>query len=620
MKHRLILSLALSALGMTLAQAASPPLSDAERKVGWTYLFDGSGADQFRNFKKDSLSPGWQVKDGLLVRAEKGAGDIITREKYGHFELSLDYRISPKGNSGIMFMVTEEGSAPWHTGPEVQIQDNKDGKDPQKAGWLYQLYPAGYDATRPAGEWNHVRLVVTKGRAELYMNGMHYWTAKIGTDEWAKKVAKSKFKEMAGFAKAAEGHICLQDHGDEVAFRNIKIRKLPADGSFPEPIDGKLDISLEPAFPEMKWTGWEGVDDKGKVQPLRPIILTHTNDGTNRFVMATQQGVLHIFPNDPKAKESKILLDLSSKVRYADQENEEGFLGLAFHPDFKNKGEFFAYYTSRSKPHLCKLSRFKMSKDDPNKADPEFEEVLMEFEHPFWNHKGGTVAFGPDGYLYLTLGDGGAANDPFNNGQKLTTYLGKILRIDVNNKDEGKNYAVPKDNPFVGKADAKPEIWAYGLRNVWRFSFDRKTGALFAADVGQNLFEEINLVKKGGNYGWNFRESYHPFGKRPEPANAEFLSPIWEYDHQIGKSITGGHVYRGKAVPELSGKYLYADYVSGKIWALDYDQESGKVKGNYAIPSPMLPTITFGEDEAGESYFAIVNGDGKGIFRLTPKK
>ncbi len=599
--------------------AGEPTLSEAERKVGWTYLFDGTSADKWRNYKKDSLSDAWQVKDGVLTRTGKNAGDIVTKEKFGYFELLLEYRITPKGNSGLMFMVTEDGDAPWYSGPEVQIQDNKGGRDPQKAGWLYQLYSAGHDTTRPPGEWNQMQLLVSKGRAELYMNGFHYWTAKIGTPEWEQKIAKSKFKQFANFGKATEGHICLQDHGDEVSFRNIKIRKLPADGSFPDPVDGKLNVGMEPAFPDIKWANWDAVDEKGKVQPLRPIVLTSPNDGTNRFVVATQQGVIHIFPNDPKVKESKILLDITSKVRYADQENEEGFLGLAFHPDYKTKGEFFVYYTSRSKPHLCKVSRFKVSKDNADKADPE-EEVLMEFDHPYWNHKGGTLAFGPDGYLYIVLGDGGAANDPHDNGQNLNTHLGKLLRIDINSKADGKNYAVPKDNPFVGKENAKPEIFAYGLRNVWRFAFDRKTGALFAADVGQNLFEEVNIITKGGNYGWNFRESYHAFGKKSPPEGATFIDPIWEYDHQVGKSITGGVVYRGKAIPELAGKYLHADYVSGKVWALDYDQAANKVKGNYSIPSPMLPTITFGEDDAGEAYFSIVSGDGKGIFRLVPGK
>lgn len=167
---------------------------------------------------------------------------------------------------------------------------------------------------------------------------------------------------------------------------------------------------------------------------------------------------------------------------------------------------------------------------------------------------------------------------------------------------------------------AKPEIWAYGLRNIWRMAFDKKTGSLFAADVGQNLFEEINLIQKGGNYGWNFREGYHPFGSKTPPEDAKFLDPIWEYDHLVGKSITGGIVYRGKAIPALDGCYLYADYVSGKIWALDYDQQRGRVRSNKAISSPMLTTITFGEDEVGEAYFAIVSGDGKGIFKFVPEK
>ncbi len=192
----------------------------------------------------------------------------------------------------------------------------------------------------------------------------------------------------------------------------------------------------------------------------------------------------------------------------------KGFLGLAFHPKFKQNGEFFVFYTRKTPKLTNVVSRFRVTKDDPNQADPASEEELLRFTKPFWNHDGGTICFGPDGYLYVFHGDGGSANDPYDNGQNLKTLLGKILRIDVNKKDDGKRYAVPKDNPFVDHKDAAPEIWAYGLRNVWRMAFDRKTGQLWAADVGQNLYEEIDLITKGGNYGWNRREGLHPFGAR----------------------------------------------------------------------------------------------------------
>jgi quinoprotein glucose dehydrogenase len=268
------------------------------------------------------------------------------------------------------------------------------------------------------------------------------------------------------------------------------------------------------------------------------------------------------------------------------------------------------------------VSRFRVSKDDPQKADPKSEEELLRIPQPFWNHNGGTIVFGPDGMLYIGLGDGGLANDPKGNGQNLSTWLGSILRIDVDHKDEGRAYAVPKDNPFVGQKDAKPEIWAYGWRNVWRMSFDRKTGTFWAADVGQNLWEEINIVVKGGNYGWNKRESMHTFDvskaqpgpgrtvaetNKPDPRRAgeeDLIDPIWEYHHDIGKSITGGNVYRGKKIPQLEGCYLYGDYVSGKQWALKYDEKAKKVVANYALIDNKAPVMTYGEDEAGEVYFA----------------
>jgi quinoprotein glucose dehydrogenase len=214
--------------------------------------------------------------------------------------------------------------------------------------------------------------------------------------------------------------------------------------------------------------------------------------------------------------------------------------------------------------------------------------------------------------LYIGLGDGGKANDPYENGQKMSTWLGKILRIDVDHKEAGKNYAVPRDNPFVGMSDAKPEIWALGVRNIWRMSFDRETGVHWAGDVGQDLWEEIDIVVKGGNYGWNYREAMHPFPPEANhPPKPEMIEPIWEYHHTIGKSITGGVVYRGKKVPSLVGKYLYADYVTGKLWALDYDLKAKKVNANYILScvDQNPPVITYGEDEQGEVYFTTAFGN-----------
>ncbi|HEY0983256.1 PQQ-dependent sugar dehydrogenase, partial [Schlesneria sp.] len=308
-------------------------------------------------------------------------------------------------------------------------------------------------------------------------------------------------------------------------------------------------LKVEPvvAFSDLKWTGWQPENDDGLASPLRPILLTHAGDGSNRIFVPQQQGIIHVFK--PDSKETTVFLDMSKKVVYIDKENEEGFLGMAFHPKYKSNGEFFVYYTTQESPHTTVVSRFKVSKDDPNKADPDSEEQLLVVKHPYWNHKGGTICFGPDGFLYIAIGDGGAGNDPHGNGQNLQTLLGKILRIDVDHKDPGLNYAIPKDNPFIGKLANKqpialPEIYAYGLRNVWRMSFDRQTGAFWAADVGQNLWEEINLITKGGNYGWNLREAKHEFAPNSTSAGPGLIDPIYEYHHDIGKSITGGHVYR----------------------------------------------------------------------------
>jgi len=459
-------------------------------------------------------------------------------------------------------------------------------------------------------------LIIAKDKCELNMNGIRYWTCKLGSPDWNERLAKSKFAKLEMFAKAGQGFICLQDHGDMVSYRNIKIRPLNSATPIVDPVDGKKNVSLAPGFPNVKWSGWDEVDEKGKVQPLRPIIITHPGDGTNRVVVAMQQGQIHIIPNNSKAEKSKIFLDISSKVRYIDKENEEGFLGLAFHPDYKKNGEFFAYYTVKHTPHVCVISRFKVSKDNPDQADPAYEEVLLEIQHPFWNHKGGTLAFGPDGFLYCAIGDGGGT-ESYNNGQNLGSLCGKIIRIDVNKKDAGMKYSIPKDNPFVGQK-AAPEIFAYGFRNVWRMAFDKTTGNLWAADVGQNLWEEINIVKKGGNYGWAIREGAHPYGNTESKSAQNLIDPVFEYDHRMGKSITGGFVYRGKKIPELQGHYLYADYISGRVYALNYDHKTNKVLGNYSVPSPMFPIITFGEDEEGEAYFAVVTANGKGIYKLLP--
>jgi glucose/arabinose dehydrogenase len=375
-----------------------------------------------------------------------------------------------------------------------------------------------------------------------------------------------------------------------------------------------LPVQTAVAFPDLKWTGWSPDTKTGKPNLFRPILLTHAGDGSNRVFVATEQGVIHVFPNDQKATKSTVFLDIQDRVSYDDKQDEEGFLGLAFHPKYKENGEFFVFYTLK-KPKLTNVvSRFRVRKDDPDRADPDSEQEILRISKPYWNHDGGTLCFGRDGYLYLTHGDGGLGNDPHDNGQNLNSLLGKVLRIDVDQKDEGKNYAVPKDNPFVGTKDARPEIWAYGLRNIWRMAFDRKTGRLWASDVGQNLYEEIDIIERGGNYGWSRREGLHPFGAKGQPPGKDFVEPLWEYHHDVGKSLTGGSVYRGTRLPELDGYYLYGDYVTSKIWALRYDDAKGRVTANRPIKDPGRAVFSFGEDEKGEVYMLTSSGDGRSIF------
>ena len=297
---------------------------------------------------------------------------------------------------------------------------------------------------------------------------------------------------------------------------------------------------------------------------VRPVqAIQQPGDAVNLFILEQPGRILVADPSKRDTKEAPVFLDIRERVN--DGGNEEGLLSIAFHPDFPKKREIYCYYTA-AKPRRSILSRFTVS-EDGRTADPASEQVLLVQSQPYSNHNGGTVLFGPDGYLYLSLGDGGAANDPHHYAQNMDTFLGKVLRIDVNKAGEGGDpYAVPADNPFVGKEGAKPEIWALGTRNIWRMAFDAKTGDLWAGDVGQNIWEEVSLIRKGGNYGWNAREGFHEFsGGR---GDGPFEEPVVEYHHREGMSITGGQVYRGKEIPALDGVYIYADFVSSNVWGI----------------------------------------------------
>ncbi|MEO8268409.1 MAG: PQQ-dependent sugar dehydrogenase [Aureliella sp.] len=607
------------------AETGVNQLTRPETLSGWQLLFDGKSLDAWRNYQKEGISDGWKIVDGALVRDGDKPGDLITKEKYQYFELSLEYNISEAGNSGLMFHVTEDQPQPYNTGPEVQIQDNQAGRDPQKSGWLYQLVKPNerngsvVDVTRPAGQWNQLFLRIAPNQCLVLMNGQTYYSFKLGDKQWNEAVANSKFATMPGFGAAGEGYICLQDHGDRVAFRNIKVRKLDVDGSVQQPIDGKLNMHGELAFPQLKFSGWDPVDDSGKVRKQRLLELTYAPDAPQRLYAIDQIGTVYTFENRPDATEANLLLDIQEKVsQWSDSgaNNEQGLLGLAMHPKFTENGLFFVCYTRRD-DGTSVVSRYQVRKDNPLEADPESEVILLELKQPFQNHNGGSIEFGPDGMLYIAFGDGGLANDPLDTAQDRSKWLGSILRIDVDGQQGGKHYSIPADNPFVNTDAMRPEIYAYGLRNPWRIAFDKTTGRLWAGDVGQELWEEVDIIEKGGNYGWSVREGSHPFGNRPNREDVSTpIAPVWEYDHDIGKSITGGRVYRSQHIPELAGKYIYADYVSGAIWALTYDDQSGKVTKNEQVIAGGIPVLAFGQDASGEVYYMIDSANGECIYRF----
>jgi glucose/arabinose dehydrogenase len=285
---------------------------------------------------------------------------------------------------------------------------------------------------------------------------------------------------------------------------------------------------------------------------------------------------------------------------------EEGLLGLAFHPQYAKNGYLFVNYTA-SPPRRTVVARYRVSASDPNKADPQSESMLLEIAQPYENHNGGQLAFGPDGYLYIAVGDGGGGGDPHGNGQNLATLLGSMLRIDVDATAGGAKYGIPPDNPFAsGTAGERPEIWAYGLRNPWRFSFDPVTQELWAGDVGQDKWEEIDIISKGKNYGWNVMEGTHCHNPPQGCPQAGLELPLHEYGQSGGQSVTGGHVYRGQRLPQLRGAYVFADFIGGRIWRLDRDAQ-GKAAVSLLAES-QLQISSFGVDRDGELYLCAFDG------------
>jgi glucose/arabinose dehydrogenase len=332
-----------------------------------------------------------------------------------------------------------------------------------------------------------------------------------------------------------------------------------------------------------------------------PLFAGHAGDGSGRLFVLEQAGRVRVLRDGRLLPEP--YLDIADRI---DAGGERGLLGLAFAPSFAENGSFFVDYTDRDGNTV--VSEFRAPDPAADRADPGSERILLRIDQPYANHNGGALAIGPDGLLWIATGDGGSAGDPQGNGQRLDTPLGKLLRIDPRPAG-GAQYGIPADNPFVGRTDARGEIWAYGLRNPWRFSFDRATGDLWIGDVGQGTIEEIDHwpagAAAGPNFGWNTMEASSCFEPAEGCATSGLVLPVTEYRHGPGCSVTGGYVYRGASVPGLVGTYLYSDYCSGTIWGLDAAAEP---------PAPRVllesgrSVASFGEDEAGELYVVDLAG------------
>ena len=343
----------------------------------------------------------------------------------------------------------------------------------------------------------------------------------------------------------------------------------------------------------------------------RPVDLAGPQDFPGKLFVLEQAGVIRIIQDGVILPEP--FLDIRDRVGSGG--NEQGLLGIAFHPQFIKNGYFYVNYTDKQGNTV--IARFSATLDDnPNlRADPASESILLQVDQPYANHNGGQLVFGPDGYLWIGLGDGGGQGDPNGNGQSSQSLLGKILRIDV---DQGNPYAIPEDNPYAN-GGGLPEIWAIGLRNPWRFSFDRLTGDLFIGDVGQNSWEEIDYLPAGYvstpvNFGWNRREGSHPYSDQANDDTTGLINPIFEYSHDSGCSVTGGFVYRGVDLPDLHGVYLFGDYCSGLVWgSVPKGQNSWDTR---ILFSTGYQIASFGEDQNGEIYLLDLNGN---VYRLEKK-
>lgn len=332
-----------------------------------------------------------------------------------------------------------------------------------------------------------------------------------------------------------------------------------------------------------------------------PVDVQNAHDGSGRLFVVEQQGVIRVVSNASRLPTP--FLDITSLVDFG---GEKGLLGLAFHPNYSQNRRFFVNYDRVVTGQMqTVIAEFQTSATNPNQADPTSERILFTVDQPFPNHKGGQLAFGPDGFLYIGLGDGGSAGDPLGNGQDLQTLLGKMLRIDVDHTSPGLQYGIPPDNPFVNGTD-RGEIWAYGLRNPWRFSFDPANGRLFVGDVGQDRFEEIDILQKSGNFGWNIMEGMHCFNPMTGCNMNGLILPIAEYDHSQGEAVIGGYLYRGSAISQLVGTYLFSDFGSGTVWGLTENPPGTWTRAQLLSTGKNISS--FGRDEAGELYLLDYSG------------
>jgi glucose/arabinose dehydrogenase len=343
-----------------------------------------------------------------------------------------------------------------------------------------------------------------------------------------------------------------------------------------------------------------------------PLAITSAGDRSGRIFVTEQGGEIRIVRDGTLV--ATPFLDIASRITSG---GERGLLGLAFHPTFPRDPRFFVNYTDANGD--TQVSSFTVDPATPDVADPSSEVKILHIAQPYANHNGGAVVFGPDGFLYISTGDGGSGGDPQGNGQSLTTLLGKILRIDVDRTNGAQPYAIPPDNPFAGRADARPEIFLYGLRNPWRISFDRATRDLWIGDVGQSAWEEVDVARagtSGENYGWNTMEGNHCFNPPSGCSMTGLTLPVAAYGHDAGCTVIGGNVYRGSAQPALAGGYFFGDYCSGTIWAIDPGSDGLRMPTVVSKGSASLSS--FGEDEAGELYATDIGG-GK-LLRVTGRR